>query len=460
MKKFKSKRHKTTTPILERNLHPHAAGLDVSAREIVAAIPPEIGGETVRSFTTFTSGLHALRDWLLENHITTVAMESTGSFWIPCHGILEKAGIEVFLVNARHVKGVPGKKTDVIDAQWLQQLHAAGLLRKSFRPADDIVALRSLLRHRSNLVADSSRQIQLMQKALTEMNLHLHHVLSDLDGLSGMAIINAILQGQRDPATLAALCHARCRTPKAQIIEALRGDYRPEHIFVLKQCHQTHGRLLEQIAELDLEIQTHLQSVSSPLPPPPNDFKATKSLNSHKTHSGDLIFKQALRFYGVDLSTVDGISAAALSTLMGELGTGTQILKSFPTPERFCSWLGLCPDNRISGGKILKASTRKVANKVAAVLRLCSLALGRSHSKLGDFCRKMKARLGKAEGITATAHKLARILYAMIKTKLPFDESLAFKTTPQKEARRLKHLFAQAKNLGFDLVPNQQHVTC
>jgi transposase len=215
MKKFKSKRHKTTTPILERNLHPHAAGLDVSAREIVAAIPPEIGGEPVRSFTTFTSGLHALRDWLLENHITTVAMESTGSFWIPCHGILEKAGIEVFLVNARHVKGVPGKKTDVIDAQWLQQLHAAGLLRKSFRPADDIVALRSLLRHRSNLVADSSRQIQLMQKALTEMNLHLHHVLSDLDGLSGMAIINAILQGQRDPATLAALCHARCRTPKA-----------------------------------------------------------------------------------------------------------------------------------------------------------------------------------------------------------------------------------------------------
>jgi hypothetical protein len=191
MKKFKSKRHKTTTPILERNLHPHAAGL----------------------------------------------------------------------------------------------------LRKSFRPADDIVALRSLLRHRSNLLADSSRQIQLMQKALTEMNLHLHHVLSDLDGLSGMAIINAILQGQRDPATLAALCHARCRTSKAQIIEALRGDYRPEHIFVLKQCHQTHGRLLEQIAELDLEIQTHLQSVSSPLPPPPNDFKATKSLNSHKTRRSNIFLQ-------------------------------------------------------------------------------------------------------------------------------------------------------------------------
>lgn len=462
MKKSKIKKSKrnTSTPILERNLHPRAAGLDVSACEIVAAIPPEFAGETVRSFPTFTNGLHALRDWLLENGITTVAMESTWSFWIPCHGILEKAGIEVFLVNARHVKGVPGKKTDVIDAQWLQQLHAAGLLRKSFRPADDIVALRSLLRHRGNLVAEASRQIQLMQKALTEMNLHLHHVLSDLDGLSGMAIINAILQGERDPVVLASLCHVRCRTPKAQIIEALRGDYRSEHIFILRQCHQTHDQLLKQIAELDIEIQNHLQDVSSPLPPAPKDFKPGKSLSSHKTHGGDLIFKEAMRFYGVDLSTVDGISAAALSTFMGELGTGAQILKAFPTPERFCSWLGLCPDNRISGGKILKASTRKVANKVAAVLRLCSQALGRSRSKLGDFCRKMKSRLGKAEGITATAHKLARILYAMIKTKLPFDESLAFKTTPQKEARRLKHLFAQAKYLGFDLVRVQATVTC
>ena len=463
MKKSKakiSKRRPGKTPVLERNLHPHAAGLDIAASEIVAAIPPESPGETVRSFTTFTKGLHELRDWLRENHITTVAMESTGSFWIPCYSILEAAGIEVFLVNARHVKGVPGKKTDVLDAQWLQQLHAAGLLRKSFRPANDILALRSLLRHRANLVADASRQIQLMQKALTEMNLHLHHVLSDLDGLSGTAIIKAILEGQRDPAQLAALCHARCRTPKEKIIQALQGDYKSEQLFILRQSHQTHQRLLEQIADLDLEVQKTLQAIPAEGQPAPADFVPSKSTSSHKTRDGDLIFKEAMRFYQVDLSTVDGISVAAISTLMGELGTGAQVLKAFPTPQRFCSWLGLCPDNRISGGKILSASTRRVVNKVAAVLRLCAQSLGHSKSKLGDYCRKMKSRLGKAEGITATAHKLARILYAMIQTKLPYAESIAFKPTPQKEARRLTHLFTEAKRLGFAIVPIQHPTTC
>jgi transposase len=463
MKKSKrktTKRRPGKTPVLERELHPDAAGLDIAANEIVAAIPPDRPDETVRSFTTFTKGLHELRDWLLENRITTVAMESTGSFWIPCYNILEAAGIEVFLVNARHVKGVPGKKTDVLDAQWLQQLHAAGLLRKSFRPANDILALRSLLRHRANLVADTSRQIQLMQKALTEMNLHLHHVLSDLDGLSGTAIIQAILEGERDPAQLAALCHIRCRTPREKIIQALQGDYKSEHLFILRQSQQSRQRLLEQIAELDREIQTTLQAIPAEGQPAPADFKPCKSTSSHKTLEGDLIFKQALRLYGVDLATVDGVSVSALSTLMGELGTREQILKAFPTPQRFSSWLGLCPDNRISGGKILSSSTRRVVNKVANVLRLCAQTLGHSKSKLGDYCRKMKSRLGKAEGITATAHKLARILYAMIQTQRPYDETLAFKLTPQKEARRLKHFFTEARRLGFSLVPIQQPTTC
>ena len=460
-KKTKSTKRRANPPRLESNHHPHAAGLDISSREIVAAIPPDsTDGDTVRSFSTFTQGLHELRDWLLKNQIATVAMESTGSFWIPCYGILEKAGIEVFLVNARHVKGVPGKKSDVLDAQWLQQLHAAGLLNKSFRPAEDIASLRALLRHRSHLVADSSSQVQLMQKALNEMNLHLHHVLSDLDGHSGMAIIGAILEGERDPETLAALRDIRCRSPKDKILQALRGDYRAEQLFILRQCHQTHGQLLKQIAELDSEIQKNLELLTQSLPPVPADFKPAKSLRGHKTHTGDHLFKQAWRFYGVDLSSVEGVSAATLATFMGELGTAEQIRKAFRTPERFCAWLGLCPLNQISGGKILKTSTRKSDNKVAASLRLCAQSLSRSHTKLGDFCRKMKGRLGKAEGITATAHKLARILYAMIKTKKTYDESLAFKTTPEKEARRLNRLITSAKNLGFDLVPIPKPLSC
>jgi transposase len=438
---------------LRTNLNPAAAGLDISAREIVAAIPPDRPGDTVCSFDTFTSGLHALRDWLLENKITTVAMESTGSYWIACFTILEEAGIEVCLVNARHIKGVPGKKSDVLDAQWIQQLHAAGLLRSSFRPAHDIAVVRSLQRHRSNLIADSSSQIQLMQKALTEMNLHLHHVLNDLAGLSGTAIIEAILAGERDPAKLADLCNYRCRTPRQRILEALRGDYRPEQLLILGQCHKTHIHLQSQIAELDLAIQKKFASIEAPHAAP-EDHKPTKP--TAQPH----IFREGIRFYGVDLSTIDSVSAATIATLMGELGTGEQTLKAFPTSERFSSWLGLCPDNRISGGKILGTGTRRVVNKVANALRLCAQALGHTKSRLGDYCRKMKARLGKAEAITATAHKLARILYAMIQTRTPYNEELAFKDTPKTQERRFQNLTAQAQKLGFTLVPIQPVPSC
>ena len=354
--------HKTAAkPVqaIDTQTHPNAAGIDVGAEEFVAAVPGGCCDESVRTFPTFTSGVHGLRDWLLECGITTAAMESTGNYWITLYDVLTEAGIDVYLVNARHVKGVPGKKTDVCDAQWLQQLHAAGLLRKSFRPAPEIVPLRFLMRHRSEMVGDSAKQLQLMQKSLTEMNLKLQHVFSDIDGVSAQAIIDAILTGVRDPAKLAALRDKRCRSSVEDIIEALRGDYREEYLFVLRQSQQTYRQLREAIARCDEKLGELVAQVecegASPMPPTP---KAQLKVGKNSPQFG--VFETAWKFYGVDLGSTPGVSAGVLSALISEVGTREQLLAAFPTAERFASWMGLCPDNRISGGKVLKARTRDV----------------------------------------------------------------------------------------------------
>jgi len=451
--KGKASRH-----LLERVQHPDAAGIDIGAEELVAAVPHERDEEPVRTFSTFTGELHALRDWLLACGIKTVALESTGNYWIATYSILEEAGIEVFLVNARHVKAVPGKKTDVCDAQWLQQLHAAGLLAKSFRPAKEIVPLRYLLRHRSHLIESAGRELQLMQKVCNEMNLHLHHVLSDLDGVSAQRILGAILQGERDPEKLASLCDRRVRAPRARVIASLEGDYREEYLFVLGQCQQRWEQTQATITALDEKLAGLLAAFEAPCqgtaPTAP-----WQQRRLHKNSPNLPIYDEAWRFYGVDLSSVAGVSAATLAVCMTELGTGAQIKAAFHSNQAFCSWLALCPDNRISGGKVLKAKTRQVKSRVAGALRLAAQALSHSKSALGEYCRRMKGRLGKAEGITATAHKLARILYAMITTRRPYDEKVAFAITPAKLQRRLNHLHAQAAKFGFQLVPQPQPLT-
>ena len=433
--------------------HPHAAGIDIGAEEIVAAVPPGSDGQPVRTFSSFTTGVSALRDWLLQCGVTTVALESTGNYWITTYDMLEQAGIEVYLVNARHVKGVPGKKTDVCDAQWLQQLHAAGLLKKSYRPAQDIVPLRYLMRHRAGLVEESSRQIQLMQKVLTEMNLKIQHVFSDLDGTSAQAIITAILGGERDAKVLAALRDPRCRSSEQTIIEALAGNYREEYLFVLRQSQESWQRFLAALGECDEQIARLTQAIQTPerkpLPPAPAPVRRAKV---GKNSPGSAIIEESKRFYGVDLTGIDGIGSGFLSVLMSEVGTAEQLLAAFPTPDRFCSWLGLCPDNRISGGKVLKAKTRNVKSHLATAFRLSAFALGNAKSKLGEYCRRMKGRLGKAEGITATAHKLARIVYAMVATTTPYDEANAFKLNPKNLERQLRKLEKQAAQLGFKIV--------
>jgi transposase len=454
--KSKSRRPKVpvrpaTTPLINPLFHADAAGVDVGSGEFVAALPPGRCEQSVRTFSSFTSGVDALRDWFLAHGIRTVAMESTGNYWIMLYDRLTEAGMEVYLVNARHVKGVPGKKkTDVCDAQWLQQLHAAGLLRKSFRPALEIVPLRYLMRHRSDMVEHAAMQLHLMQKVLTEMNLKLHHVFSDIDGVSVQAIIEAILAGERDPQTLARLRDPRCKRPEADIMEALRGDYRPEYLFVLRQAHDTWKHLQEAIAGCDQEL-TRLAArvtgtVEAPLPPAPQK-QHREGKNSPRINP----FERGWFFYGVDLSGVPGICAGVIAALMSEVGTGAQLLEAFRSPEAFSSWLGLCPDNRVSGGKVLKARTRKVPSRLAKALRLAAFSLHRSPTEMGHLLRRLKGRLGKAEAITAVAHKLARIIYGMIRHQRPYDEKEAFKQTPQKLARRRQRLEKEAAALGLTL---------
>jgi len=309
--------------------HPDAAGIDVGAEEFAAALPPGRCEQTVRTFATYTSGVEALRDWLLEHGIKTAALESTGNYWIMLYDKLTAAGIDVYLVNARHVKGVPGKKTDVCDAQWLQQLHAAGLLRKSFRPALEIMPLRHLMRHRSEMIEHAATQLHLMQKVLNEMNLKLHHVFSDIDGVSAQAIISAILAGERDAQVLAKLRDRRCKSPLADILEALRGDYRPEYLFVLRQAWESWQQVQQAIAACDEQLSALAAKVEGSVQTTVPDAPSKQQHRLAKNSPNMSIFQTGWRFYGVDLSSIPGVSAGLISALISEGGTRAQMLRAF-----------------------------------------------------------------------------------------------------------------------------------
>lgn len=327
-------------------IHPHAAGLDIGSAEIWAAVAPESSAEPVRSFGTLTPDLLALADWLAACGVTTVAMESTGVYWIPVYEVLAARGLQPHVVNARHIKNVPGRKTDIQDCQWIQGLHSVGLLRGSFRPADEIVALRAYLRHRAALIEHRAAHIQHMQKALQQMNVQLPLVVSDITGVTGQAIIRAIVAGQRDPQQLAALRDRRCQKSAQEIAQALTGNYRPEHLFALKQALALYDFYSEQIAACDAEIEqqfANLKPVSADLPPlPPSSKPDSRSKNGPRYDAR----AQLYRLTGVDLVAISGLNASSVQTIIAEIGTD---LSSFPTEKHFCSWLGLAPHNDISG---------------------------------------------------------------------------------------------------------------
>ena len=435
-------------------IEPNAAGIDVGATELFVAVVQDRDPSPVRSFETFTEDLHRLKDWLLQCRIRTVAMESTGVYWIPLFQILERAGIEVCLVNAHHVRHVPGRKSDVIDCQWLQYLHSVGLLRASFRPEDRVCVIRSLLRHRDSLVQMAAAHVQHRQKALTQMNLQIHHVLSDITGQSGLAILDAIVKGERNPGVLAQLRDRRVKSSEEVIVKSLVGDYRREHLFTLRQSLEAFRYYQHLMAACDQEIEEQLQNFDRQLPPDASPL--LPEAHAHRPRKNEFRFdmrSELYRIFGVDITAVPAIHALTGYTLLAEIGTDWS---KFRSGDAFSSWACLCPHNKKSGGKILSAKTRRSANRVNRALRLAAQTLERDQSYLGHYYRKMCARLGRPAGITAAAHKLARILFYMITTRHAYDETV-FAAEEQRQRKRMENkLKRKAQQLGYALVPLAQ----
>jgi len=419
-----------------------AAGIDIGSRSHFVAVPEGTDENPVREFSTFTEDLEHLADWLIVCGVTTVAMESTGVYWIPVFEILESRGLEVRLVNARHVKNVPGRKSDVLDCQWLQQLHTYGLLQGAFRPADEVCTLRAYVRQRSTLVRSAASYIQRMQKALTQMNLQLHNVVTDITGATGMRIIKAILDGERNPDALASMRDPRCRNSRSAIARSLKGNYRPEHLFSLQQAVELYEFYQIKIADCDRQILEQLKSFDAC--DPPHDLPRST------------VEDALLRMSGVDLTSIDGIDTATALKILAEIGTDMSRWKS---SKHFASWLGLSPGTRISGGKVLSSATKPVANKAAAALRMAAFTLFNSKSALGAYLRRQRARLGAPKAITATAHKLARLVYAMLAQGTAYVDAGQEYYEQRYRLRVIQNLKRKAQELGFELVAMQGTTT-
>lgn len=433
-------------------MHPHAAGIDIGNGAHYVAVPPEScreGESCVRRFETFTADLHLLADWLKAHRVDTVALESTGVYWIPLFEVLDSRGFKVCLVDARRTKSLPGRKSDVKDCQWLQQLHTCGLLHTAFRPEDEICVLRSYLRQREMLIACAADHIQHMQKALQQMNVKLSNVISDITGQTGMAIIQAILDGERDPLKLAQLRDPRCKQPEEVIAKSLVGNWRNDHLFELRQAVELVRFYQQKVRECDIQIEAWLQQL------PDRRQDGHPPLPSRKTkrnpHTPDFDARSALhRVTGVDLTSINGIEANTALKIVSEIGCN---ISRWPSVKHFCSWLCLCPNNKRSGGKVLNSRTRRSSNRVAKALRLAAQSLERSKTALGAYYRRMKARLGAPEAITATAHKLARTVYSLLKHGQPFVDLGQEAYESMYQARIRKSLEKRANQLGFQLVP-------
>jgi len=381
----------------------HAAGIDIGAEAHCVAVPPSDDPQPVRSFGASTADLEALAAWLATWGITTVALESTGVSWIPLFELLETRGFTVLLVDPPQVQKIRGRpKSDVYDCQWIQRLHTFGLLASAFRPADHVCVLRSSLRQRAMLLTYAGQHIQHRQKALTQMNIKLQHVVSDLTGVTGMAIIRAILAGERDPVTLARLRDYRCQHSEETMAKALYGQWREEHLFALAQAVALYEVYHQKMLECDRQIEAHLSTFAehSPDQAPPSPPKR-KPKRKRKQPTFD-VRGSLQRVTGVDLTTIEGIDDTTALIVISEVGLD---MRRWPTVKHCTSWLGLCPHQQVSGGKVLSRRTKSSANRVATALRLGAACLHQSHSALGAFFRRMKARLGTPKAITATAHK-------------------------------------------------------
>jgi len=437
-------------------IKPDAAGLDIGEAEIVACVPCDRADEPILSFGTFTPDLCALVDWLQACGIKTVAMESTGVYWIPLYELLEERGIEAYLVNARHLKNVPGRKTDVCDAQWIQTLHSYGLLAASFLPDSIWRPLRTYWRHRQSLIEHRAPHVQHMQKALHQMNLQLTQVLTDITGVTGMQIMRAIVAGERDPVVLAQFRDRRCAHSTEHIAKALTGTYRDEHVFALKQALALYDFYTAQIAECDAQMEQQYSKMleaadsdGADLPPLGSDPKK----NSHPKNAPAFDVRANIyRFTGVDLVAVTGLEESTVQTIITEIGTD---MSRWPSVKHFCSWLGLAPHNDISGGKVLRSKTLKGGNRAAQAFRIAAQSVTRGDTAFGAFFRRLAAHIGVEQAIVATAHKIARTVYAMLKNRVPFQEVGADEYERRYRQRVITRLTKRALTLGYCLVPQE-----
>jgi len=444
-KKGKPKSDRTMSMV-----HPNAAAIDVGATLLMAAVRADRTPEPVRSFGTFTTDLHRLVDWFAECGVETVAMESTSVYWIPIYEMLEARGFTVFLVNARDAKHVPGRKTDVSDAQWLQRLHSYGLLRASFRPKGQFTALRAYVRQRERLLEYAASHIQHMQKALTEMNLQLHHVVADITGATGLRIVRAILSGEHDPKVLASLRDYRCHATAETIEKALTGNYRAEHLFALEQALALYDAYHEKVSACDARIEAVMKDLSIDR----SHDAATLTPSRRRTDQmNGLAFDVRAALFallGKDITKIDGFGPYLSLKLVAECGDD---LSAWPNAKHFTSWLGLAPNNKISGGKVLSARTKRSGSRAAALLRLAAVTVGRTDTALGAFYRRLSARIGKAKAVTATARKIAVLFYNAVRHGMEYvDPGASFYETRYRK-RVVENLHRRAKTFGFVLQP-------
>ena len=431
-------------------VNPAAAAIDIGSTMHMAAVNPDACETPVRAFGTFTQDLHDLADWFDACGVTSVAMESTGVYWIPAFEVLEARGFHVILVNARYAKNVPGRKTDVSDAGWLRQLHSYGLLRGSFRPAAEIATLRAYLRQRERLVEYGAAHIQHMQKALMEMNLQLHHVGSDITGATGMRIIRAIVAGERDPEVLAAFRDIRCHSSIEVIKAALVGNDRAEHIFALTQSLDLYDFYQTKIEDCDRKLEAAVAALTvradGDVPALPKARTKRKQVNAPS-------FDVRAALYGVlgtDLTQIHGLGPSLALKLIAECGTD---LRAWKSAKHFTSWLCLAPGNKISGGKLLSSRTRRSSSRAAALLRLAATTIGRSDTALGAFYRRLSSRIGKQKAVTATARKIAVLFYNAVRFGMAYHDPGAAAYEERHRTRVLANLQRRAKTFGFELAP-------
>lgn len=426
-----------------------AAGIDIGSSSHFVAIPEGLDEVSVKEFKSFTADLCQLANWLERCGIKTIAMESTGVYWIPLYELLDSRGFDVKLVDARKVKNVSGRKTDVLDCQWLQQLHTYGLLGGAFRPDEQICILRAYLRQRTMLIESAVRHIQHIQKAMTQMNIQLHNVLSDITGFTGMKIIRAIVAGERDPKRLAGYRHTNCKNTAEVIEKSLTGTYREEHLFTLTQALELYDEYQQKIGDCDKVIEQHLTTFahSEPKTSQAAVIRKTKSHCKNKLSfdAGNYLRK----ICGVDLTLIPGIEASTALKVISEIGLD---LSHWKNSKQFASWLGLCPGNKVSGGKKLSGKSKRCKNNAASILRMAASTLHRSQSALGAFFRRIKSRLGAPKATTAAAHKLATIIYSMLKNGTEYRETGQDYYEQKYHHRMVRNLQSRAKKLGFTLI--------